>query len=436
MKEQPNILIITPHDLGDYLPCYGTPVAAPNLDALAAGGVVMRNHFCTGSVCSPARGSIVTGCYPHTHGLMGLVHRGWALDVDRCPPLPAMLAREGYRTALFGIQHEHHDPAALGYQQASPGIYCEKVAADAAKWLLEQRGRPGPFLAAIGFFETHRRFDREVYKPADPAKVHVRPFLPDIPEVRKDLADFYGSIQHMDQAVGVVLGALDEAGLAQNTIVLFVTDHGASFIKSKATLYEGGTKVACIMRWPAGLPGGRQVEALTTHVDIVPTIFELLGLPTPPGVQGVSQAQVLLGRVVAAREYAFAEKNYTNYFDPTRMVRTSRYRNLRKGLQTCVLDFQIPEIEALTWNFRTNPTVFEFYSHRRCREELYDLQADPGERVNLVDDPLHAPVLAELRKALDRHMEATDDPFRHMRDLLPMPADGYERLSARRASAS
>jgi arylsulfatase A-like enzyme len=366
---------------------------------------------------------------------MGLVHRGWALDVERCTPLPAMLAREGYRTALFGIQHEHHDPAALGYQQAWPGRDCEKVAADAAKWLLEQRGQTQPFLAAMGFFETHRPFGRDVYKPADPAKVQVRPFLPDIPEVRADLADFYGSIEFMDRAVGVVLRALEDAGLASSTLVVFVTDHGASFIKSKATLYEGGTKVACIMRWPERLSAGRQVEALTTHVDIVPTIFELLGLPTPPQAQGVSQAQVLLGRADAAREYAFAEKNYTNYYDPTRMVRTSRYRYLRKGLQTCVLDFQIPEIEALTWNFRANPTVFEFYSHRRCREELYDLQSDPGERVNLVDDPLHAPVLAELRKALDQHMQATDDPFRHMRDTLPMAADGYERLAAWRNRA-
>ena len=112
---RPNVILITPHDLGDFLGCYGTPVSTPNLDAMAAEGIIFAQHFSTGTVCSPSRGSITTGCYPHTHGLMGLVHRGWALDVGKCPPLARQLHDAGYQTHLFGFQHEHYDPTRLGY---------------------------------------------------------------------------------------------------------------------------------------------------------------------------------------------------------------------------------------------------------------------------------------------------------------------------------
>jgi arylsulfatase A-like enzyme len=433
--QRPNILILTPHDLGDFLPCYGTPVEAPNIGRIADGITFLR-HFSTATVCSPARGSIVTGCYPHTNGLMGLVHRGWSLDVGRTPPLPAMLADMGYETILFGVQHEHYDSLALGYQQVGcRQNKAEEVAAAFARWAEGQASRPAgrPFLAACGFFETHRPFDRDVYRPADPARVAVPPFVPDLPEVRKDLADFYGSIRHLDDAVGVVLDALKAAGLEQNTLVVFVTDHGASLMHGKATLYDGGTKVAMLMRWPAGLRGGQRVEAVTSHVDIVPTILALLGEQAPAHTQGHSFAAAIDGRGSPARQYAFAEQNINNYYDPGRTVRSERYRYIRNGLQRCVFDFQIPEIEALTWNFRVNRQVFDFYPKRRCHEELYDLLLDPGELRNLAGDPAHAATLAGLRAALDEHMQRTDDPFRHLRNDILLPADGYVELAAHRA---
>jgi N-sulfoglucosamine sulfohydrolase len=414
-------------------------VATPNIDRLAADGVLFKNHFSTGTVCSPSRGSIVTGCYPHTNGLMGLIHRGWELNVDKCPPLPQLLGDEGYQTHLFGFQHEHYEPSRLGYQQSHQNgqPLIDNVAPLLVDWLGTDEAQGRPFLAGIGFFEVHRlglqpsHFKRDIYEPADPAEVEVRPYLPDIPEVREDLADFYGAVKCLDHWVGEILDVLEQAGLAENTVVIFTSDHGASFMHSKATVYDGGTKVPWIMRWPEGLDAGTVVESLSSHVDILPTLFDLMGLPIPEHVQGMSQAALANGEDGPARPYAFSEKNYTNFYDPSRAVRSSRFRYMRKGLQTCIFDFVIPEIELMPWGFREQRETFEFYSAKRCTEELYDHESDPGEMNNLAGDPEYAAALDEMRAVLDAHLAETGDPFAELRNDLPMHPTAYEAVRQR-----
>ncbi|MFP4055996.1 MAG: sulfatase [Candidatus Brocadiia bacterium] len=437
---RPNLLIVTCHDLGDYLGCYGTPVPTPNVDRLAAEGALFLGHFSTSTVCSPARGALLTGCYPHTNGLMGLVHRGWELDVDACTPLPAILAQAGYRTHLFGFQHEHPDPTRLGYQEvhAAASSHVDHVVPVFAEWVRDQGGGERPFLAAVGVSEVHRLglhpsgFRREEYEPAEPESVEVRPYLPDIPEMRRDLADFYGAIKLVDREMGRLLDALDDAGLRDDTLVVFTTDHGASFMHSKATLYDGGTKAALALRWPGGIPAGVRCQGLTSHVDVLPTLLDLLGLQCPQGVQGHSVAAVARGETEdTGRTYAFSEKNFTNYFDPQRTARSQRFRYIRRGVRSCIFDFIIPEIELCPCGFRRNRAVFEFYSARRCTEELYDLASDPGELRNLAEEADHAETLDQLRAALDAHLEATDDPFRNFHNPIHMPAETYEIVRGR-----
>jgi arylsulfatase A-like enzyme len=445
-----NILIITCHDLGDFIGPYGVPVATPNLNLMAREGVMLENHFSCSSVCSPSRGGMLTGCYPHTNGLMGLVHRGWELDADGCPPLPGLLARAGYEANLFGFQHEHWDPRRIGYQNVfrpDGGNHCEEVVGLFIPWLREraeqnqEKQEAGeevtPFLASIGFTETHRlgldpsHFRRDVYQPAEPSEVDVPPYLPDIPEVRRELADFYGAVKHVDEAVGRIVQALDETGMREETLLIFTSDHGPSFMHAKGTLYDAGCKVAMLIRWPRRLPGGRRCEALTSHVDVLPTVFQLIGVRLPKSlvkrIEGESFASLLYGGSTIERGYVFAERNYTNYYDPARMVRSARFKYIRKALRTCIFDFVIPELELCPTSFRRNRQVFDFYPARRCTEELYDLEADPGEMSNLLEDPAHADQLDTLRSVLDSHMEETDDPFRHLRCDLLMPERGYER---------
>ncbi|MCI8624588.1 MAG: sulfatase [Provencibacterium sp.] len=433
--KQPNILFITCHDLGDYLGCYGTPVETPCIDSIAQHGVQLCNHFSTATICSPARGAILTGCYQHTNGLMGLVHRGWNLDVEHCPTLPATLAQNGWQTALFGFQHEHMQPKELGYQEIHAGkdAHCENVVPLFEEWLAGRGGSDKPFYAAMGFSEVHRmgmnpsHFRMEGYPYADPAEVEVRPYLPDIPETRQDLSEFYGAIRYMDHWVGRALQALERAGLRENTLVIFTTDHGASFMHSKATLYDGGTRVAFLASLPGRLPEGLRVQAITSHVDILPTMLAQLGVPAPEGVQGRDVSAILSGSA-SGRDYAFSEENYNNHFVPGRAVRSERYRYIKNGLQINIFDFLIPEIELSTSDFRKNRKVFDFYSAERVLEELYDHQSDPGELHNLAADPAYSEILAEHQAALARHMEKTNDPFAQFQNGLLMPQNAYTRL--------
>ncbi len=442
---KPNILIIHSHDLGDYLGCYGSPVLTPNLDQMAQEGVVLQNHFSTGTICCPSRGSLWTGCYPHTHGLMGLVPRGWALNVEKTPALPTLLKAEGYQTALFGLQHEHWDPFQLGYGEVygeSP-YYCDEITPVFNAWLKERKDSTRPFMASVGFFDPHRigiasqgfdpsmlgeppsHFKRQVYQRHNADQVEVRPYLADIPEQREELADFYGAVNLVDSMVGKILATLEEVGLQENTLVIFTTDHGASFMHSKATLYDGGTKVAFLMRWPNVLPEGLNITALTSHVDVVPTILEWLDLPLPEVVEGESFAKCIEDESALGRDYLFAEKNYTQYFDPARMVRSQRYKYIRNGLRKCIYDFVLTEIEMSQASFRNNQAVNLYYSPRRVFEELYDLVNDPGEMNNLVENPEYKKTIVELRCMLDAHLTATEDPFIGLENELLMSEDVY-----------
>ena len=441
---RPNIILFTVHDLGDFTSPYGHPVETPNFDRFAREGVVCENHFTQGAVCSPSRGCIVTGCYPHTHGLMGLVHRGWALDTEKVSPLPRLLGDQGYETHLFGFQHEHYDPSRLGYGERHPmkDTHADTVLDSLIPWLHARAGTGSgvteskPFFAAVGTTEVHRLgmnpsgFKNSRYTPADPDSVAVPPWMPDIPEIRSDLADFYGCVSFMDAQFGRMLDILDATGLNENTLVVFTSDHGASFLHGKGSSYDGGVKVALQWRFPGVLGAGERCSSLTAHVDILPTLFALLGIPAPSQVQGRSFLPQLLGTDVGGgRDYVFGEKNYTNYYDPTRWARTNTYKYIRRGIRSCVFDFVIPELELQRADFRQVKAVWDFYSSRRESEELYDLRRDPGELHNLLDDPAYTNPLAEMRKALDAHMEAVDDPFRFIRsDLLPMPQDTYRAV--------
>ena len=188
MAHRPNLLFLICHDLGRFLPVYGEATAAtPHLDRLAERSLRFDNYFCTAPQCSPSRGSIYTGRYPHVNGLWGLVNGGWRLPASECH-LAAVLRDGGYRTALIGHQHEHPDPAQLGYDEvhAVPGARAREVGPRAAAWLREQAAA-GPFYLNVGIFEPHRPYDAPGYEPDPPDRVRVPPYLPDTAEVRAEV---------------------------------------------------------------------------------------------------------------------------------------------------------------------------------------------------------------------------------------------------------
>ena len=381
MTADENVLIVHWHDLGRYLGAYGHPdVDSPRMDALAAESILFTRAHATAPLCSPSRGSIFTGRYPQTNGLVGLAHHGWEYR-DGVRTLPQLLGESGWYTALFGMQHETSFPDRLGFDEFDvSNSYCEYVVEHATAWL---RNAPKEkFLLTAGFFETHRPYPHERYHPADPNDVTLPDYLPDTPAVREDLADFYGSITTADAAVGQLLDTLDDTGLAESTWVVFLTDHGPALPRAKSTLYDAGTGIAAIIRPPRSrrLPG-RRYDDLFSGVDLVPTLLALLGVDIPDNIDGLSHASKLLNSADDAeiRTEVYSTKTFHDSFDPIRAIRTKKYSYIENYAQRPLLDLPW-DIEESAPGQAVAPDV----TGPRPERELYDLEADPGETQNLL----------------------------------------------------
>lgn len=415
MTANPNVLLVHWHDLGRELGCYGAHVESPNVDRLAAEGIRFDNAFATAPVCSPSRGSLFTGTYPHANGLMGLANLGWEY-APGVQTLPMLLREAGYRTALIGLQHESWHVERTGFEEVHATgeaithdfRYCELVAEAAEAWLeAAARDSSRPFFASVGFWETHRPWPGDRYVPADPETVEVPPFLPDNRWTRDDLARFHGSIRVADAAVGRILAALDRDGLADETWVVFTTDHGIAFPRAKASLYDPGLRVALVMRPPATWQAPRgATDRAWSHVDFVPTVLDLVGVPAP-GVHGASHAAFLTGRGDApVRDRVFAETTYHDVYDPARAVRTPRFKYVR--------GFEERPLLVLPGDFATAPVTWGYGSeHLRHRpvEQLFDLDVDPLERENLAGNPEFDDVRGALAAELRTWQEETADPL-------------------------
>jgi arylsulfatase A-like enzyme len=384
-----NVLIVHWHDLGRYLGAYGHPdVCSPRLDRLAADSILFTRAHATAPLCTPSRGSLFTGRYPQSNGLVGLAHHGWEYRAG-VQTLPQILSESGWRSVLFGMQHETSYPKRLGFDEFDvSNSYCDYVVDKVKEWLLEEAPRSDgqPFLLTAGFFETHRPYPRDRYQPADSAVVDLPDYLPDTPEVRGDLADFYGAITTADAAVGQILDTLTETGLDASTWVVFFTDHGPALPRAKSTLYDAGTGIALLIRPPTGRAGGPRVyDELFSGVDLVPTLLELLGLDVPGEIEGVSHAHALLAADTPpadpVREQVYTMKTYHDSFDPIRAIRTKEYSYIENYVPRPLLD--------LPWDIEQSPSglaVAPFVKSPRPERELYDLRTDPTETTNLLAD--------------------------------------------------
>ncbi|MEZ0364211.1 sulfatase [Mycobacterium sp. pUA109] len=413
-QDRDNVLLVHWHDLGRYLGVYGHPdVRSPRLDALAAEGILFTRAHATAPLCSPARGSLFTGRYPHSNGLVGLAHHGWEYRPG-VRTLPHILAQSGWHSALFGMQHETSFPARLGFDEFDvSNSYCEYVVEHTQNWLRAHADTGRPFLLTAGFFETHRPYPADRYRPADSAAVDVPDYLPDTDEVRQDLAEFYGSITTADAAVGELLDTLAETGLDATTWVVFVTDHGPAFPRAKSTLYDAGTGVALIIRPPTRHAiAPRVYDDLFSGVDLLPTLLDFLGVAKPAEIEGLSHAGDLLAPepgTAPVRDHVYTAKTYHDSFDPIRAIRTKDYSYIENYARRPLLD--------LPWDIEESPSgqvVAPSVASPRPQRELYDLRTDPTESKNLLDgdtaDVDHAAAVADdLAVQLNEWRQRTGD---------------------------
>lgn len=403
-----NVILVHWHDLGRHLTCYGAQgVHSPNLDRLAAEGIRFTDAHATAPLCSPARGSLFTGLHPHRNGLVGLAHHGFEYH-DHVRTLPSLLGDAGYRTALFGMQHESADPTRLGFDTVDVSdSLCDYVVARSQDWLRDTAAQEGPFFLTAGFFETHRPYPVDQYEHADPATLGVPGFLPDEPQVREDLAGLHGSITQADAAVGRLLDTVAELGLAETTWIVFVTDHGLAFPRAKSTLYAEGTGVALIVRPPRrrGL-APRVYDDLFSGVDLTPTLLDLLSVPVPHGVDGESHAPELLeGHGDPIRSELFTQKTYHDAFDPIRAVRTKEFSYIENLADRPALLLPLDIADSPSGRVLDRDAV----EAPRPRRELYDLAVDPYERHNVAEEPAYQWVARRLSGLLADWRADTDD---------------------------
>ncbi len=401
----PNILYLHSHDTGRFVQPYGHQVLMPNVQALADQGVLFRQAYCAAPTCSASRACLLTGQYTQTNGMMGLAHRGWSLR-DYSHHIVHTLRHAGYHSVLIGEQHISKDPQAIGYDEIFkiPTTRVETVAPLAMEVLRREHDRP--LFMSVGFFETHREFLgpgslRDVHYSQVPAN------LPDVPEIRADMAGFKASARSLDHGVGLVLNALDEASMSDNTLVIFTTDHGMPFPGAKATLYDRGLGVMLILRGPFPFHGGRVMDALVSHIDLFPTVCEFVGIPRPDFLQGVSMLPLLHGDVASIRNEIFAGSTWHAAYEPQRAIRTTRYKYIRRWG-----DKRAPVLP----NTDDGPTKDFLLRHGWAEreiapEQLFDLVFDPNEANNLVEDASYSSVLDDLKVRLEEWMRDTQDPL-------------------------
>jgi len=410
MMTPPNILYLHSHDTGRAIQPYGHPVATPHLQQLAEQGMLFRHAFAAAPTCSPSRAALLTGQCAHSSGMLGLAHRGFVLH-DYHQHLLHTLRPAGYYAALFGMQHIARDPAVIGYDHVwVTSSRVESVAPTVATFLAHA---PQPFFLAVGFFETHRPFP----DPGD-GPHYCRPPapLPDTPAIRQDVAAFHGAARVLDSGVGVVLEALDQHGLADNTLVIATNDHGMAFPGMKCTLTDHGIGVALIMRGPGGFTGGRISDALVSQIDLFPTICDVIGIARPPWLQGHSLLPLVRAETREINDAIFAEVTYHAAYEPQRAVRTQRWKYIRR------FEAGRPVLP----NVDDSPSkdvwlAHGWAEHVLAMEQLYDLIFDPNEADNRADDLAVRPVLDDMRRRLKHWMQTTNDPL--LRGPVPLPPD-------------
>jgi len=434
VAETRNVLLIVADDQGRDLGVYGNPVLrTPNLDALAARGTLFTNAFATVSSCSPSRSVIYTGLYSHSNGMYGLahdVHNQHLLPTVRT--LPQYLKAAGYRTGLVGKKHILPESALPFDEELAPERPGNRdvafMAGEARKFISRSGGKP--FLLIVGYSDPHRapenfgntqtwpQVARATY---DPAKIGVPAHLPDLPEVRRDLAQYYESVSRLDSGVGLLLNVLRDTKHEGDTLVVYLSDNGRAFPGAKTTLYDEGIHLPLIVASPAQSRRGVRNNAMVSWVDITPTILDWAHAAAPRDQQlaGRTLLPILEQADPPGWDRVFASHSFheIQQYYPMRALRTREYKYILNI--AAPLEFPIAGdiVSSPTWQVvAARPSVglgartLQAFLHRPA-EELYDLRQDPSEVRNLAADPAHREVLERMRAEMTKFRAETHDPW-------------------------
>ncbi|MCD6346527.1 MAG: sulfatase, partial [Bacteroidales bacterium] len=382
----------------------------------------------------------LTGLFPHSNGAEGFE----PIDID-VSTLPEQLKSIGYLNGILGkeIHHQPKDRFFWDYipfvtekdsiwrsgNSRNPSMFYEY----SARFFKMAKDQNKPFFLSANSHDPHRPFigsHRDtltwgdnmppVTRQYSPEEVEVMGYLPDIKDVRKEVAQYYGSVYRGDQSIGAVLHALDESGLADNTVVIFLSDHGASFPFSKAQCYLNSSKTPLIIRWPEKIrPGSVDSTHFVTGIDLMPTIMEIVGLPMIPKLDGQSFLPLLHNKKQRGREYAYSSfyQIFAKIRYPMRCLQNEDFGYIYNFWSDHQQEIRGDATGGLTWKAmikaaETDPEIakrVELYKYR-VPEEFYNFKNDPDGLVNLVNDPAYSKELKKFRKKMLEMMKRYNDP--------------------------
>jgi len=474
-----NVVLFITDDESPTLGCYGDPVAAtPAIDQLAADGVVFRNAFATTASCSASRSVVMSGLHNHRNGQYGHTHRFHKFSTFHdvaALSLPRAMQRAGYRTGHIG---KFHVAPEVVYRFETYLKFSGRnvvAMADRTRDFIHDDD-PRPFFLYFATTDPHRGGGKDETSPLkhkpdlfgnrpndqaypgvdevlfDPAEVVVPPFLPDTPETRAELAQYYQSCARVDQGFSRLVEILRDAGVYDKTLILFTSDHGMAFAGGKTTVYEGGLRVPMVVRDPYQEQRGVQTDALISHIDITPTILDFAGgldqqknapkYPLDPDELWKPQQSAVYknrnggmpfdsyhGRswlpvlgdpqrphhkeIIASHTFHEIQMYY-----PMRVIRDDKYKLIWNIAHKLDYPFASDLWAAASWQAQWekgesapygNTTVGGYI--QRPEFELFDIAADPDETTNLADSPGHADVLARYQQKLKAAQKRYQDPW-------------------------
>lgn len=404
---RPNILVFIADDAGArHFGCYGnSAVRTPNVDRLSAEGVTADNAMLMTPQCSPSRISILTGRYPHATGAEDL----HVPMPERYTTVAGHLRRAGWFTGHMQKAHEgpHSDRQFDWYD---PGL-------DHFGTFLDAAGER-PFFLWAAFEDPHRPYQSgTLTEPHDPARVEVPPYMADTPATRVDVARYYDEIGRMDEAIGRFLHMLEQRGLDQDTLIVFLSDNGAPFPREKGTVYDGGVRTPLIFRWPGVVPRGVRHAGLMSVVDLAPTFLALAGIDVPREMQGEDLSEGLRHPARWRRKAAFSERNWHDCDEHIRSIRTQRYRLVHNAYIELPFGSPADVSQSPSWRAlyqrkqdgRLNKAQSLLFETPRPEIEFYDADEDPWQIDNLAPVPEFQPLIAEHFAMLQEWRASTGD---------------------------
>ena len=454
--KRPNILLCISDDqsYADTGAAHNPMVKTPAFDRVAREGIHFFNAFCNAPTCGPSRSAILTGQPIWRLEEAGNIHStlpakfktytellkdaGYAIGFTGKGWSPGRLEAGGRKTNPAGTEFSR--------RRLKPPFRSMANKDYAANFedFLAQVDKDQPFCFWLGTHEPHRGFDKGAGKRTgkDPARVTVPPIFPDHPIVRNDLLDYFVEIEHFDTMVGRAIASLEKRGQLDNTIVVVTSDHGMPFPRAKASLYDAGTRVPLAIRWPGGIKNpGRSYGRMINLSSLAPTFLEAVGMEVPETMtrnhlmdafSNVGKPETRLSQdpsaaFIAMERHDGCRKGGKGY--PCRAIRTHQYLYIRNFEPTrwpagdpdrrvCARDIPFGEVDSsptkkLLMDNKDSPGFKRLYDlafAKRPAEELYDVRKDPGQLVNVADNPEYAEARKKLSARLQKHLAQNGDP--------------------------